>query len=101
MLGIATGDVGMSRADFSACTPSQFSLILKFHRKKQESKSRESWEQTRFLACVLLQPHSKKNIQPRDVVVFGWEQQKESPNSAQGRNGTKEDFEAAKKTYGL
>ena len=40
---------------------------------------RFEWERTRWLACLILQPHKKKNSQlnPTDLVRFEWEKKKE------------------------
>ena len=37
------------------------------------------WERTRWLACLLLQPHKKKNssLKPTDLVRFDWEKKEE------------------------
>ena len=47
--------------------------------KKQEQRTQESWEQTRWLATFVLQPHMKKGkkLQPKDLAKFPWETDKE------------------------
>ena len=33
-----------------------------------------AWERTRWLATVLLSPHSKKTLKPTDIAQFPWEE---------------------------
>jgi hypothetical protein len=56
--------------------------VLKVIERKNEiilHGIRESWEQTRWLGSVILQPHAKKNrsIKPSDLMKFPWD---EKPN---------------------
>ena len=74
-MGIAMGCMGMSMNDFSRCTPSEFSIAYKVWQEKEQRLERESWEQTRFLACFMLQPHSKRKLLPTDICRFSWENQ--------------------------
>ena len=34
------------------------------------------WERKRWLAAIIINPHVKKNIQPKDLVKFPWEKQR-------------------------
>ena len=47
--------------------------------EKENAKQRADWERTRWLACVMLQPHKKKSqkLQPQDLVKFDWERKEE------------------------
>jgi len=42
-------------------------------------QAKTEWERTRWLACLLLQPHKKKNssLKPTDLVRFDWEKKEE------------------------
>jgi hypothetical protein len=44
-----------------------------------EMQAKIEWERTRWLACLLLQPHKKKNssLKPTDLVRFDWEKKEE------------------------
>ena len=44
-----------------------------------EMQAKTEWERTRWLACLLLQPHKKKNssLKPTDLVRFEWEKKEE------------------------
>ena len=52
-------------------------LIIKYngYKNKIESKFKLSWEQTRWLAFVTLQPHISKNnkLKQTDLIKFPWD----------------------------
>ena len=62
-------------SDFWNLTFHEFFLIQKGRNDVIEMKERFEWERTRWLACVLLQPHTKKNsrLTPQKLVKFEWE----------------------------
>ena len=41
----------------------------------EETRERHQWERQRWLATVLLQPHTKKgtSLKPTDIVKFPWD----------------------------
>lgn len=45
--------------------------------KQQDNKQQASWERTRWLATMLLQPHTKKgqNLTPEKLANFPWEKE--------------------------
>ena len=63
----------MSLMDFDLCTPHEFEEIFRNWHEERERAIRDSWEQTRMLAAVLLQPWSGKKLSPEDVMTFGWD----------------------------
>ena len=54
-----------------------------------EKEQQWEWERVRWLACVNLQPHTKKgqNLTPQKLMKFDWEKKKVKPTS---RNKRKE-----------
>lgn len=60
----------MSLSDFERCSPDEFQSI---HEQWMQTHIRESWEQTRFLACCMLQPWSKKALKATDICRFEWD----------------------------
>lgn len=40
-------------------------------------RQRASWEQTRILACMSVQPHSRKKITPESIFPLPWDEVKE------------------------
>ena len=43
-----------------------------------EKEQQQEWERVRWLACVNLQPHTKKgqNLTPQKLIKFDWEKKK-------------------------
>ncbi len=70
------GCVGMSMQDFDRCTPFEFSEIVTAWHRLHESRMHQSWEQTRFLITGIMQPFCKDRLNPRDVMVFDWDEKK-------------------------
>ena len=52
-----------------------FCAAAQGNAKHDEQLQQQEWERTRWLATVMMQPHSKKgqSIKPRDLVIFPWE----------------------------
>jgi hypothetical protein len=69
-----------------------------------------SWEQTRWLGAIILQPHMKKgkSIKPTDLVAFPWEKKQKQISQEEEEKRKKEreamfqkwDADIKKKTYG-
>lgn len=43
--------------------------------KHIKSKSKESWEQTRFLGYLIASITSTKKLKPKDIIEFPWDNQ--------------------------
>lgn len=95
-MGLAVGSIGMSLADFCRCTPHEFHCI---YRSWEKTRMREPWEQTRFLACCMLQPWSKKTLKVTDVCRFEWDAERKA--TAPEAESTKERFEELKKRMAM
>lgn len=65
--------MGMSIDDFCRLTPGRFSMAYEEYLNTVSTAFKQSWNRTRFLAAVLLQPHSKKALRPEDICRFEWE----------------------------
>ena len=65
--------------DFWNLTFHEFFLIQKGRNDVIESKEKREWERVRWLACLMLQPHTKKgqNLTPEKLVKFEWEKGEE------------------------
>tara|TARA_R100000781_G_scaffold26759_2_gene19842 strand:- start:2337 stop:2585 length:249 start_codon:yes stop_codon:yes gene_type:complete len=46
-----------------------------------EINNQNEWERARWLASVIINPHVKKNIQPKDITRFEWEKKKKIKSS--------------------
>lgn len=70
--------IGMNSEQFYDILPKDFILRQKAFWEAHNEKERTSWEQTRWLASILISPHIKKgrNIKPQDLMRFPWEKQK-------------------------
>lgn len=40
---------------------------------QQNRKEQADWERTRWMTTILLNPHTKKRIKSKDLIVFPWE----------------------------
>ena len=67
------GQLGFNVVELYDMTPCMFYNAQKGLFEKWETESQNEWERTRWLACILLNPHVKKNIQPKDITRFPWE----------------------------
>ncbi len=63
----------MSVTEFERCTPDELSEIFESFSKEREDRIKGDWERTRQLAGLLLQPHLKKKVSPRDLMKFPWD----------------------------
>lgn len=77
----------MSREDFALCTPDEFKAIYDAWYQRDEVEMQRSWEVGRFVAAVMVQPYSKKQVRPADLAQFPWEK-KDSGGGAAATKGT-------------
>ena len=72
--------------------------------ESQQQSLRTSWEQTRRLAVCILQPYTEKDLEPRDVMEFEWDQQEKRPpakKTRKEREAEKRRYEEVKRVRGL
>ncbi len=43
--------------------------------ERQNRKEQADWERTRWMTTILLNPHTKKRIKSKDLIVFPWEKE--------------------------
>ena len=67
------GQLGLNVVELYDLTPSMFYNAQKGLFEKWELDSQAQWERARWMACVIINPHVKKNLKPRDVTKFPWE----------------------------
>lgn len=62
--------------EWDEITPLYFRLRLEGMRSVQMQEYQNKWEQTRWLATILLSPHAKKGkeIKPQQLCLFPWEE---------------------------
>ena len=93
----------MSIKDFDACTPGEFKAIADSWKQCYESQERVMWERMRYQCLCILQPHSKNQLRPIDILQFPWETPSETKQQAQelSEEEIKKRFAEAKRRYGL
>ena len=93
----------MSIKDFDACTPSEFKAIADSWKQCYESQERVMWERMRYQCLCILQPHSKNQLRPIDILQFSWETPSETKQQAQELSAEeiKKRYAEAKRRYGL
>ena len=57
-------------------TPRTFFNIQQGFFEQWELENQGSWERARWLATVIVNPHVKKNLQPKDLTTFPWERKR-------------------------
>lgn len=96
--------MGMSLQDFDQCTPLEFEKIFEMWHEARQMSIKTSWEQTRQLAVCILQPWATKELCPRDVMEFEWDQpEKKAPakKTRKEREAERRHYEEVKKARGL
>ena len=63
----------MNVVDLYDLTPKMFYNAQQGLFDMWKTEDQNQWERSRWLACVLLNPHVKKNMQPKDITRFPWE----------------------------
>ncbi len=58
----------------------EFSSIYKAYAAERDAAFKDSWERTRMLAALMLQPYigKGKTLKPKDLLSFPWEEEKKS-----------------------
>jgi hypothetical protein len=56
----------------------EFSNAMAGRYKEIEERERAEWERTRWLAAIVVNPHVKKRITPKDLATFPWEQKEKA-----------------------
>lgn len=81
---LGLGHLGLTPSVFYAMNFREFFAALDGMQEMERTKARRTWEQTRWLATCLLQPHlgKGKKLNPSDLMQFAWEKD-EQPNSLQ------------------
>ena len=58
----------MSRDDFMALTPAEFSEVATRWNEAEEARERAAWRRTRRLAAIIIRPHIKRAI-PEEALI--------------------------------
>ena len=90
----------MSVDDFCRCTPAEFRAVADAWRRAEERRERSGWERTRMQCLCMLQPYSRRRMEPRDVMRFPWDAE-ESQREKLTTKEIRERFERVKREQGL
>lgn len=71
----------MTYDDFCQCTFDEFEGICDAWRQMREGESRDSWERARTVAAIIIQPHVRKRITPRQLLPMPWDAKTERPQN--------------------
>lgn len=86
--------MGLSRPDWLALTPKQYSLFRESWHKRGAERERETWEVARWQVFRTLCPPAKKEVSIKDIITFPWEKVSGAKTIAPPTN--KERFETLK-----
>lgn len=64
---------GVSLDDFVRLTPSEFSAVAEHVNRREDTRSRDGWEQTRVVAKMAVQPYMKKNVRLEEFMPLPWD----------------------------
>lgn len=88
----------MSVRDFELCTIPEFEAVVKAWYEKEEARMQTSWETTRMLAAITIQPHIKKKITPAKLLPFPWDKTKEEASPMSRNEHRRRFYELTRKT---
>ena len=77
------GQLGLTPSSLYAMTFAEFGNAMRGLHEIEELRQRAEWERTRWLACLLLNPHTKRRLKPQDLAEFEWE--RKAKTSVDGR----------------
>lgn len=90
------GEMGMTIEELYNMTPRQFQNKREGYRRAVEGDMQTRWESVRWLAAVVIAPHIKKRLRPKDLMAFPWD-----VGRVKHRAATFEEVkEAVKKVFG-
>lgn len=90
----------MSMRDFECMTPEEFRAVVISRVKNDEIEEKREWERLRTAVTILLQPHSKKRLEARDVIKFPWENVKSKSTEKKGERSSVSRFKELTKRIG-
>lgn len=70
------GQLGLAPAVLYDMTFREFGNAMAGHYHEIEQEYQQHWERARWMAAIIVAPHSKKKIKPQDLAEFPWEQSK-------------------------
>jgi hypothetical protein len=93
---VALGCIGLSYDDFCALSPGEFNQVNRCWAEREKERLHGEWERTRVLATVFVQPHLKKQMDPRKLLPFPWDA---TARKGPVKKSTRERFEELKEKF--
>ena len=79
---IGIGELGFTIDELYDMNPKNF-LNAQLGRKRLYDQNQQAeWERARWIACVIINPHLKRPIDPKKITVFSWEKKSRKKNRA-------------------
>ena len=79
---IGLGALRFSPSVFWEMTIRELFAAMQGAAEVEERAYRVSWEQARWVAAMVIQPHTKKSVKPTDLARFPWERAGGEPPKA-------------------
>ncbi|MDE6860947.1 MAG: hypothetical protein K2J65_11110 [Duncaniella sp.] len=70
LIAFGTVNAGLSRGDVLAMTIEEFAEIEKAYVERQKAETYAKWDRVRTLAAIVIQPHCKRKITPRQLLLL-------------------------------
>jgi len=71
----AFGQIGLMPSQFYDLLPREWGNLVEGWNERQNRKEQAEWERIRWQTTILINPHTKKTIKAKDLIVFPWEKQ--------------------------
>ena len=68
--------LGLSYEELYGLTPRSFNNKLRGFHNQRDIELRLGWEQTRLIIHACLSPHSKKRLNPKEILPLPWDNQR-------------------------
>jgi len=94
--------MGLSRPDWLALTPKQYTIFRDAWYRKSSVKEHETWEVARWQVFRTLCPPKKQQISIMDLIEFPWEKEEKKEQERErkkGRANSKERFDNLKERW--
>ena len=70
------GQLGYNITELYEMTPKMFFNAQLGMWERWEVETQRDWDRTRWLGAVTINPHTKRNVQPKDLATFEWEKKR-------------------------
>ena len=82
LLSFGLVEVGICRDDLLSMSVGEFVAMQKTYIEKRRSEAYDRWDRLRTLAAIVIQPHCKRKITPRQLLPLPGDKQKKPHKNA-------------------